>query len=97
MNYSFTNGADHDITQALDFYTTRASVLVAERFAAELARVVQLLRVYPRFGTGISAERRTYPLNGFPYSVVYKVSGEHLRILVVRHQSRKFEHGHGRH
>lgn len=97
MNYSFAVGADRDITQALDFYAERASELVAKRFATELDRVVQLLRLYPRFGTRISAGRRAYPLSGFPYSVVYKVSDEHLRILVVRHQSRKFEYGHGRH
>lgn len=97
MNYSFTEGAKHDIEQAIAFYEAQAPQTVAARFVIELDRVVQLLRTYPGFGTSTAGDRRTYPLKNFPYSVVYRASSQHLRILVVHHQHRNIQHGSGRH
>lgn len=97
MNYSFHRGAQQDPALAVDFYQTHAAPAVAVRFINELDRVVPLLMVHPDFGTPTSEGRRTYPLKGFPYSVIYKARGSHLKITVVRHQNRKFEHGRDRH
>ena len=37
--------------------------------------------------------RRWFPLHGFPYSIIYRLVGTDVRILVVRHQHRAPEHG----
>jgi hypothetical protein len=38
-------------------------------------------------------DRRWFPLHGFPYSIIYRLVGTDVRILVVRHQHRDPEHG----
>jgi len=44
---------------------------------------------HPGLGTPTTRSRRVLPLKTFPYSVVYRKESGHLRILIVRHQSRK--------
>jgi plasmid stabilization system protein ParE len=89
MNYSFHAGAELDVTDAQDFYVQHAGLLVATRFLDELQHVIQLLLQHPGLGTPTTKNRRVFPLKAFPYSVVYRAQGDHLRILIVRHQSRK--------
>lgn len=81
MNYSFHAGAEKDVTDALDFYEQQAGLQVARRFLDELQ--------HSGLGTPTTKNRRVFPLKAFPYSVVYCTQGEHLRILIVRHQRRK--------
>lgn len=66
---------------------------VAERFLMEIERVATLLIQHPELGTPSGNGRRTFPLQIFPYSVVYRVDEGDLLILVVRHQQRKPGHG----
>jgi toxin ParE1/3/4 len=89
MNYSFHAGAEQDVADAQDFYEQRAGLQVATRFLDELQHVIQLLLQHPGLGTPTTKNRRVFPLKAFPYSVVYRAQGEQLRILIVRHQSRK--------
>jgi plasmid stabilization system protein ParE len=89
MNYSFHAGAEQDITDAQDFYEQHAGLQVATRFLDEVQHVIQLLLQHPGFGTPTTKNRRVFPLKAFPYSVVYRAQGEHLHILIVRHQRRK--------
>ncbi len=89
MNFSFHNQAIDDVAQAQDYYFQFAGAQVATRFLSELDRVIQLLLVNPGFGTPIARQRRVYPLKGFPFSLVYRVEGDHLRILIIRHQRQR--------
>lgn len=96
MTYSLHPGAEQDIADALDFYAEQAGPLVAERFLNEFERVAQLLAKHPGFGTPTTKGRRVFPLRVFPYSVVYRSLDASIRIVVVRHQHRKPNHGGGR-
>jgi len=89
MSYSLHPGAEQDVADALDFYLSRAGVKVAERFLQEFERVAALLVQHPGFGTPTTRGRRSYPLKVFPYSVVYRLFDDDIRILIVRHQHRK--------
>jgi plasmid stabilization system protein ParE len=89
MNYTLHPGAQQDVEEALDFYLEHAGIKVATRFLAEFERVAGLLAQNPGFGTPTHRGRRSYPLSVFPYSIVYRVLEDHLRILVVRHQHRR--------
>ena len=51
MTYSLHPGAEHDIANALDFYSDQAGSVVAERFLEEFEYVVKLLVEYPDLGT----------------------------------------------
>ena len=97
MNYSFHAGAEQDITAAQDFYEQHAGLRVATRFLDELQHVIALLLQHPGLGTPATKNRRIFPLKAFPYSVVYRTQGEQLRILIVRHQSRKPGYANNRH
>ncbi len=51
------------------------------------------MQKFPDIGAPTSEHRRTYPLTGFPYSVIYRHVGEDVRVMVVRHQSRDPDFG----
>jgi len=96
MTYSLHPGAEHDIANALDFYSEQAGRVVAERFLEEFERVAKLLVKHPSLGTPTTRGRRTFPLKVFPYSVVYRKLESSIRILIVRHQHRKPGYAGGR-
>lgn len=91
--YSLHADAEQDISDALDFYTEQAGLLVAQRFLDEFERVAELLVTHPGFGTPTTKGRRVFPLRVFPYSVVYRSLETGIRIIVVRHQHRKSGYG----
>lgn len=93
MKLSAHPGADHDLAQAFRFYRREAGAHVARRFLVEFERICTLLLEFPDLGTLTGADRRAYPLTGFPYSIIYRRTDAELRILVVRHHSRDPRHG----
>lgn len=97
MKRSLHPGAWQDAVDAMDFYTQHAGAHVAARFLDEFERVVRLLMEHPGFDTPVAGGRRVFPLKAFPYSVVYQAQSESLRILIVRHQSRKPSFASNRH
>ena len=70
MTYSLHPGAEHDVADAMDFYSEHAGQVVAARFLEEFERVAKLLVEHPGLGTPTTTGRRTFPLKVFPYSVV---------------------------
>jgi toxin ParE1/3/4 len=93
VSYTLHPGAEQDIADALDFYASQAGPLVARRFLDEFERVAALLVEFPGIGTPGAWGRRMFPLQVFPYSVVYRSVQEGLHIVVVRHQRRKPGYG----
>lgn len=93
MTYSLHRGAERDLTDALRFYKREAGRGVAARFLSEFERVIALLEEYPEIGTPTNEHRRSYPLTGFPYSVIYRHVEAGIRVLVIRHQSRDPDFG----
>ena len=96
MNYSLHPEAEQDLADALDFYSEHAGMVVAKRFLEEFERVASLLVKHPGLGTPTTDGRRSFPLKVFPYSVVYRLLENSIRILIVRHQHRKPGYAGGR-
>ena len=96
MTYVLHPAAERDVADALDFYSEHAGFPVAKRFLEEFERVAALLSRYPDVGTPSAKGRRTFPLQVFPYSVIYRRIENGIRILVVRHQRRTPNYGAGR-
>jgi plasmid stabilization system protein ParE len=86
VTYSLHPGAEQDIAEILDFYTEHAGLVVAERFLEEFERVAKLLVEFPGLGTPTTKGRKSFPLQVFPYSVVYRSLESSIRILIVRNQ-----------
>jgi plasmid stabilization system protein ParE len=88
VSYSLHPSAERDLGEAFRFYKAEAGTGVAGRFLKEFERVLRALQEFPDLGTSTNEGRRTYPLNGFPYSIIYRPVNAGVRVLVVRHQSR---------
>lgn len=56
-------------------------------------RVIKLLKEFPDIGKSTGEDRRSFPLTGFPYPVIYRHVNAEIRVLGVRHQNRDPEHG----
>jgi plasmid stabilization system protein ParE len=81
------------LADAARFYRREAGRGVAARFLDEFERVADLLVNSPGLGTPTGEDRRSFPLHGFPYSVIYRPSDTGVRILVLRHQHRDPAYG----
>lgn len=93
MSYSLHRGAEQDLTEAFRFYRREGGNGLARRFLEEFERVIKLLEELPDIGKPTGEDRRSFPLTGFPYSVIYRNVNAEIRLLVVRHQNRDPEHG----
>lgn len=93
MTRSIHRFARDDLTEATRFYKREAGVGLARRFLAEFERVANLVEGNPGVGTPTGDDRRSFPFVNFPYSIIYKLDGNGIRILAVRHQNRDPAHG----
>jgi plasmid stabilization system protein ParE len=96
LSWSLHRAAEQDLTEAARFYRREGGKRLAKRFLDEFQRVAELLDRYPAFGTATADERRSYPLQVFPYSLIYRPVDGGVRIPVVRHQHRDPEFGNER-
>lgn len=85
--------AEKELTDAVRFYRREAGQAVAARFLSEVERVVTPLSRFTELGTPTGEFRRSYPLTGFPYSLIYRIDPDCFTLLVLRHQSRDPSHG----
>ena len=88
MSYFLSPEAAEEISEAVAFYTERASTSVAIAFLAEFTRAARIIAANPQLGTRTSRERRLFPLHRFPYSLVYRAENEGVHIGAVAHHSR---------
>lgn len=96
MIYTLHPGAARDLDEACRSYAKNASGRVVVRFLDEFDRVARLLAAESGLGTPAGRTRAVFPMLGFPYSLIYKVTDAGVRVLVVRHQHRDPDHGQGR-
>jgi hypothetical protein len=75
------------MNEAIDRYASNDE-LIAERFVTELGRVFQEILLHPDRWPRHALNTQRLSLNGFPFSVVYRVHGDVVRILAVAHMKR---------
>lgn len=62
---------------------------VGLRLRLETARVMLLLSSTPGIGTPCGSVYRRFSLNGFPFSIVYRLDASVLRIVAFAHKRRR--------
>jgi toxin ParE1/3/4 len=73
---------------ALAWYGER-SVRAAEAFLSELEKAVEAVSETPRRWPPFELDARRYPLQRFPYLLIYREKAEWIEILAVAHGRRR--------
>ena len=89
MNYHLHPDAEVDLREASEFYRKRAGNELALMFIAEFEYSVSLLLEHPTLGAIWRNGRRHLVMRRFPYSLIYNVVDQQLRVLAVAHHSRR--------
>jgi toxin ParE1/3/4 len=77
-----------ELHDAAAFYTMKANAKLGLTFVTEFERAANLILANPLLGSEFRNNRRRYLLRRFPYSIIYQVTPEELRILAVAHHTR---------
>ncbi|NVD99082.1 type II toxin-antitoxin system RelE/ParE family toxin [Massilia sp. MB5] len=78
-----------ELRDAAAYYTDQGNAGLGHAFVTEFERVVNLIFVSPQLGAIFRGTRRRYFLRRFPYSVIYEVTHDELRVLALAHQRRR--------
>lgn len=90
MNYSLHPEASEDLRDAASFYHEQAGASLSQFFLGEFEQSINRLLLHPALGSPWRGRgRRRYVLKHFPYSLVYTVLADEIRILAVAHHSRR--------
>lgn len=85
-------GAKRDFREAAAWYRER-NADVADRFAAEVGRTLELLGQFPLTGGFVPGvddpEIRRLPVHNFPYQVVFIRLPDRISVLAIAHDRRK--------
>ena len=84
-----------ELQDAADHYASQGGLSLGHDFVTEFERVASLLLANPQLGTSSRGARR-YFMSRFPYSLIYQVKTDELRILAVAHQRRRPGYWRGR-
>ena len=89
MKLTIHSDVEQDLHQAAVFYEREGSPLLAARFVAEFKRVVGLIVAHPEIGSPRAKGRRGLTMKVFPFTVVYRLQADEIRILVVKHDRKR--------
>jgi toxin ParE1/3/4 len=84
----FHNQADSELNEAAAYYA-RARMGLGDAFLAEVQRSVDQLCATPLAGQLVEKDVRWWVVRRFPYSILYRVRSDHIRILAIAHHKRR--------
>jgi plasmid stabilization system protein ParE len=84
----FHDRAEEELNEAAGYYE-RARPGLGDAFLAEVHRAVEALLAAHLAGAVMEGDVRRWLVKRFPYSVVYRISDDHVRILAIAHQKRR--------
>jgi toxin ParE1/3/4 len=89
VKVSIAVDAERELNEGARYYAKQANVELGLAFIGEFERSVEVLRSHPELGARWRHESRRMPLRRFPYSIIYLLHPDEIRILAVAHQRRK--------
>ena len=78
-----------ELHDAAAFYALKANAELGLAFVAEFERTAHFVLANPLLGAVFRGNRRRYILRRFPYSIIYQVTAEELRVLAIAHHRRR--------
>ena len=88
--------AEDELVAGAVYYAKQSSKELGEDFVTEFERSVNLLRAHPKIGATWRGKYRRLPIRRFPYSIVYYLSRDTLRIVALAHQRQRPSYWRGR-
>jgi toxin ParE1/3/4 len=85
---SIHEAAESELNDAADFYDI-ASVNLGSVFIDEVQRTIKKISQFPNAAPVIRGQIRKRLIAKFPYSVIYSVHSDEIRILALAHQKRR--------
>ena len=89
MRLEFHQQVASDISQIMDYYEGVAGRQLAEEFYAELRSFFQKAAESPEAYSIRERDLRRVNLERFPFHFLFRLVGDGVRILVVRHHKRR--------
>jgi plasmid stabilization system protein ParE len=89
MTPSVSPEADRELSESSIFYAREANAEVGLAFILEYERVLALLCTNPQLGALWRNGRRRFSLRKFPYSIIYYIRGDELRVVALAHHRRR--------
>jgi len=80
--------AEAEINEAADFYDIRSPGLGNE-FIDEIQRAIGRISQFPEAAPLVRGRVRKRPIAKFPYSLIYSVRPDEIRVLAVAHHKRR--------
>ena len=89
MRLDFHPQIASDISRIMEYYEDVAGPQLADEFYAELRAFFQKAADAPEAFSIRERDLRRVNLERFPYHFLFRIAGERVRILVVRHHKRR--------
>jgi toxin ParE1/3/4 len=89
MRVSLSDEARADVDAAIDWYLSEGAFSVAEDFTSTLDQAFALLCDYPFISEQAAHDTRMLTLHRFPFSLVYRVQQDEIRVIAIAHHSRR--------
>lgn len=97
MRASFNPEALAEVEEAARWYRTNGGARTSHTFSQEIRRIVELAVEQPGLGSpGLHGTSRLY-LRRFPYTLIFRIQNDILRVIAIAHQSRRPGYWAGRH
>lgn len=88
MRLAFHSRVAMDVARIMRYYEEVAGVQLAGEFYAEIQSRFAAVAKTPEGHPNYSGDLRRVNLIRFPYHFLYRIAGDHVRVLVVRHHRR---------
>jgi toxin ParE1/3/4 len=93
MEISFNEEVFKDLEKAGEYYEREASSKIGAAFGAEFWRSVNEAAARPLSFPKYDQHRRRANLRRFPYHILYRVGGDSVRVLILKHNKRHPSYG----
>ena len=91
MRVEYSKGAIADLRQIAAYYARSSNSAIADRIAERIQQVIARIAVSPLSGRAVVGRPgvRAALLPSYRYKIFYRVAGDVIRILHIRHTSRR--------
>lgn len=89
MKASVLSAAQAELEEAKAYYLEHATPLIATAFVDDYRKSVLRLLQFPFLGRLVSPCLRRFPLQHFPYSLIYQATDQEVIIHAIAHHRRR--------